>query len=35
MNSKWELKEHSTGDLTVTIEGETWEKAQKTASGLS
>ena len=31
MNSKWELKEHSTGDLTVSVEGETWEKAQKKA----
>lgn len=31
MNSKWELKEHSTGDLTVSIEGEVWEKAQKKA----
>ncbi len=31
MNSKWELKEHSTGDLTVSVEGETWGKAQKKA----
>lgn len=31
MSSKWELKEHSTGDLTVCVEGEVWEKAQKKA----
>ncbi len=31
MNSKWELKEHSSGELTVTVDGEKWAKAQKKA----
>ncbi len=29
MNSTWELKEKSTGVLTVTVEGDVWAKAQK------
>lgn len=36
MSSTWELKEKSTGVLKVTVEGETWEKAQdKTFKKLS
>ena len=31
MNSTWELKEKSTGELKVTIEGEAWETAKKKA----
>lgn len=31
MNSKWELKEKSTGDLEVVVSGETWVKAQAEA----
>ena len=31
MNSTWELKEKSTGVLKVTVEGETWKKAQDKA----
>ena len=31
MSSTWELKEKSTGELKVTVEGETWKKAQKKA----
>ncbi len=31
MSSTWELKEKSTGELTTTVEGETWKKAQKKA----
>ena len=29
MSSTWELKEKSTGELTTTVEGETWKKAQE------
>ncbi len=31
MSSTWELKEHSTGEITTTISGETWKNAQKKA----
>lgn len=31
MSSTWELKEKSTGELTTTVEGETWKSAQKKA----
>ena len=31
MSSTWELKEKSTGELKVTVEGEAWKKAQKKA----
>lgn len=31
MNSKWTLNENSEGVLEVTVDGETWEKAQKKA----
>lgn len=31
MNSTWELKEKSTGELLVTVEGEAWEAAKKKA----
>jgi trigger factor len=31
MNSKWELKEKSTGTLSVTVEGEDWKKEQDKA----
>lgn len=29
MSSTWELKEKSTGELTTTVEGETWKKHRK------
>ncbi|MDY2957561.1 trigger factor [Floccifex sp.] len=29
MQSSWTLKENSTGELVVTVEGDAWEKAQK------
>ena len=29
MTSTWTLKENSTGELEVTVEGEAWKKAQK------
>lgn len=31
MNSNWELKEHSSGELTVKVDGEKWAEAQKKA----
>ena len=31
MSSTWELKEKSTGELTATVEGDTWKDAQKKA----
>ena len=31
MTSTWTLKENSTGELEVTVEGEAWKKAQKKA----
>ncbi len=31
METSWTLKEKSTGELVVTVEGEAWEKAQKKA----
>ena len=31
MSSTWELKEKSTGELKVTVEGDAWKKAQKKA----
>lgn len=31
MSSKWELKEHSIGELTTTVSGDTWKKAQDKA----
>lgn len=31
MNSKWELKEKSTGELEIVVEGETWATAQAKA----
>ncbi|MCI8271433.1 MAG: trigger factor [Erysipelotrichaceae bacterium] len=31
MSSKWELKEHSVGELTTTVSGDTWKKAQNKA----
>ena len=30
MSSTWELKEKSTGELTATVEGDTWKDVQKT-----
>lgn len=33
MSSTWQLKEKSTGELTATVEGETWKAAQKKAFG--
>ncbi|WP_297236549.1 trigger factor [uncultured Faecalicoccus sp.] len=29
MNTTWTVKEHSEGELQVTVDGEVWEKAQK------
>ena len=29
MTSTWTLKENSTGELVVTVEGEAWKIAQK------
>lgn len=31
MNSTWELKEHSTGEIVATVSGEVWKKAQEKA----
>lgn len=31
MSSTWELKEKSTGELTTSVEGDTWKSAQKKA----
>ena len=31
MSSTWELKEKSTGELTATVEGDTWKDAQNKA----
>ena len=31
MSSNWELKEHSVGELTTTVSGDTWKKAQNKA----
>ena len=31
MQSSWTLKENSTGELIVTVDGDAWKKAQKKA----